>query len=81
MFTFGLTGSEIERTVPAIGKVVSGILLEGGILVTGKLIYGSVPDRLAIRCVNEGKAIRFLRRLVASASAGEDGGAVSGKLT
>ena len=53
MFTFGLTGSKIERTVPPIGKVVGGILLEGGILMTGKLIYGSVPDRLAIRCVNE----------------------------
>ena len=48
-----LAGVEIERAVPAIGEVVSGALLEGGVLVTGKFLDGGIPEALAGGGINK----------------------------
>ena len=39
-----LAGSEVEGAVSAVGEVVGGVLLEGGVLVAGKFVDARVPD-------------------------------------
>ena len=72
-------GGEVEGAVSAVGEVVGGVLLEGGVLVAGKFVDGGVPDGFAVCGVDERQAVGFLGWLVAAAPAGEDGGAAVGQ--
>ena len=48
-----LAGVEIDRAVLAIGEIVGGLFLEGGVLVAGKFLDGGVPEALAGGGINE----------------------------